>query len=386
MSELNYDFIDFTENNPKTRNKPINLKKDISSKQTPNNKYNSKNTLLIVEELSKKKNPILRKKSGIKHEELKLANNNRSFVADYDKVLAFNLANNIVKRRFKYFGKKTQEDSEDSFEFKNRKIRLMKQNKEIKRLEEEMKRKEKERLEREKIEKERMEMIEKEKKEKLKKKEMMKTVEINIEERNRQNHNYKIIKKLTTEVEVNEFKNKNNLNKSREEPIKENYLLKNFKTNNKIDDVSKVNKTLNIKNRRPEINTKHIIITKQDNKRNKISSINQVKIEVNKKTIIKETTEIPSLINHNRNMKQINQIIKHEISPEKGIRTENKKVIIVNKTGENKLNNEINKIFVQKRVVQKDIAIKNYENYNTEGNVRNRYKNQKINNKILADL
>ena len=30
----------------------------------------------------------------------------------------------------------------------------------------------------------------------------MKTIEIKIEERNRENHNYKIIKKLTTEVEI----------------------------------------------------------------------------------------------------------------------------------------------------------------------------------------
>ena len=59
-------------------------------------------------------------------------------------------------------------------------------------IEEEKKRRELERKERERKERE-----EKELKEKLKKKEFMTTVQVDIEERKRQNHNYKIIKKIT---------------------------------------------------------------------------------------------------------------------------------------------------------------------------------------------
>ena len=104
----------------------------------------------------------------------------------------------------------------------------------MRRLQEEQKRKEreklgkerlkKERLERERLELERREREEKERKEKLKQKEMMKTIQINVEERNRQNHNYKIVSKLTKEIEF--IEDNPDYKKYREEPLKENYLIK----------------------------------------------------------------------------------------------------------------------------------------------------------------
>ena len=59
-----------------------------------------------------------------------------------------------------------------------------------------------------------------------------------------------------------------------------------------------------------------------------------------------------------------------------------KKIIMVNKIGDNKKNNEINKIFVQKNVIQKDIIAKKHDNYKAGENVRNKYKN-KNNNKYI---
>ena len=61
--------------------------------------------------------------------------------------------------------------------------------------------------------------FEKKLKEKLKKKEFMTTVQVDIEERKRQNHNYKIIKKITKEVEI--LDKENILDKYKEEPQKE---------------------------------------------------------------------------------------------------------------------------------------------------------------------
>ena len=55
---------------------------------------------------------------------------------------------------------------------------------------------------------------------------------------------------------------------------------------------------------------------------------------------------------------------------------------MVNKIGENNENYEINKIFVQKNVTQKDIIIKKNDNYKISENVRNKYKN-KNNNKYI---
>ena len=393
MSEINYEFSDFSENTKTLKVKPINLKKDIFSTKTLNAKDSSNKSLLIVEKLSRKKNKFGKFKNGLNEEELQLLNINGSHIIDYDKKLAFNLANTIVKRRFKYFGKKNEDDSEDSIEIKSRTIKIIKPTKNILRIEEEeerkrkeKERKERERIERERKEKERLEMLEKEKKEKLKQKEKMKTVEINIEERNRTNHNYKIITKLTTEIEVNEFKNKSASKKPKEGLIKEKYLLKNFSTNNVLDNKSKTSKTIIAKNNRPEINTKRIMITKVGNiKNHKLSNINQVKIEVNKKTVVKEISNIPPLLDRNSNLAQINQEIKHELGPNKNIKSENKKIIIVNKRGDNNKNDEINKLDVRKKIIKNDIAIKKYENYNTEGNIRNRYKNQKVNKNILVE-
>ena len=189
----------------------------------------------------------------------------------------------------------------------------------------------------------------------------------------------KLITKKTKEIEISD-NNRSNYKKYNEEPQKENKSLKLFKNNSEMD-VSKSSKTFVAKNRRPEINTQRI--SREDNN-NLIKNINQVKIEVNKKTIIKETKDTPSLLNKS-NIHQITQAIKHDSRPEDS-KIENKKVIIVNKIGDAKKNNEINKIVLQKNVIQKDITVQKYGNYNTEGNVRNKYKNKKINNKILDEL
>jgi len=411
MSEKNFDFSDFSES---VSNKPSNLKNDIFTTKIYNAKNGSNKSLLIVEKLSKKKNQLWRNKAGFNKEELKLVNPNKSHIIDYDKTLAFNLANNIVRRRFRYFWGKNEDDSEEDIEREKPIVRIertLKYNEDMKRLEEEKRKererlekekKEKERLEREKKEKERLERLEKERKEKerlerekkeklerelkekakrekQKQKEMMKTIEVNIEERNRQNHNYKIISKITKEIEISD-NNRSNYKKYNEEPQKENKSLKLFKNNSEMD-VSKSSKTFVAKNRRPEINTQRI--SREDNN-NLIKNINQVKIEVNKKTIIKETKDSPTLLNK-ANIHQITQAIKHDSRPEDS-KIENKKVIIVNKIGDAKKNNEINKIVLQKNVIQKDITVQKYGNYNTEGNVRNKYKNKKINNKILDEL
>ena len=70
----------------------------------------------------------------------------------------------------------------------------------------------------------------------------------------------------------------------------------------------------------------------------------------------------------------------------KDSKIENKKIIIVNKRGNVDKTNEVNKIVVQKNVVKRDININQYENYKTEGNVRNKYKNMKNNKIISADI
>ena len=70
----------------------------------------------------------------------------------------------------------------------------------------------------------------------------------------------------------------------------------------------------------------------------------------------------------------------------KDSKIENKKIIIVNKRGNVDKNNEVNKIVVQKNVVKRDININQYENYKTEGNVRNKYKNMKNNKIISSDI
>ena len=394
MSDLNFDSSYFSENvsnlthKSNNNNKIVNLKKDIFSTKTYNKIDGSNKSLLIVEKLSKQKGKFRRSRFGLNNDELKLGTTNKSNIVDYNKDLAFNLANVIVRRRFKYFWGK-RDDSEEEEEIQ-KPIKVEKKSRiivDMKKIEEERKRKERE--ERERKEKERIEseLREKERREKEKKKELMKTIEINVEERKRQNHNYKIIQKITKEIEVtnNDIKNKY---KNREEPQKKNFSANHFKAYND-QDKNRRNKTHVVKNIRPEIKAQRIVISREDNNinnKNRINNINQVKIEVNKKTIVKESIEIPSLLNRTNNIHQVKQIITHESNMGKDSKIENKKIIIVNKRGNVDKNNEVNKIVVQKNVVKRDININQYENYKTEGNVRNKYKNMKNNKIISSDI
>ena len=394
MSDLNFDSSYFSENvsnlthKSNNSNKMVNLKKDIFSTKTYNKIDGSNKSLLIVEKLSKQKGKFRRSRFGLNNDELKLGATNKSNVVDYNKDLAFNLANVIVRRRFKYFWGK-RDDSEEEEEIQ-KPIKVEKKSRiivDMKKIEEERKRKERE--ERERKEKERIEseLREKERREKEKKKELMKTIEINVEERKRQNHNYKIIQKITKEIEVtnNDIKNKY---KNREEPQKKNFSANHFKAYND-QDKNRRNKTHVVKNIRPEIKAQRIVISREDNNinnKNRINNINQVKIEVNKKTILTESVEIPSLLNRPNNIHQVKQIITHESNMGKDSKIENKKIIIVNKRGNVDKNNEVNKIVVQKNVVKRDININQYENYKTEGNVRNKYKNMKNNKIISSDI
>ena len=389
MSENNLDLSDFSENDKK-QSRIVNLKQNYNTLTENKKSQNSNKSLLIVEKLSQNKKKIGKYRNNLTNEELKLFSHNINKSIDIDENLAFNLANNIVKRRFKYFGKRNTEiDSDDNYEIKKRIIKLEKpliSSREMRRLQEEQKRKERERLEKERLQKERMERErleierrekeEKERKEKLRQKEMMKTIQINVEERNRQNHNYKIISKLTKEIVFVE--DKPDYEKYRKETLNENYLIKKFKAKNEIGDLSRSTKTLIVSKSRPNINTKQIKIIKENNTNNisnKNININQLKIEVNKKTITKETkgVYIPSINSISSNAHQVNKIIIKQIKPMQSNQIENKKVIIVNKREENKKNNLTNKITVQKHVINKD------NNFKTEENVRARYKNKKIN-------
>ena len=396
MSDLIFDSSYFSENvsnlthKSNNSNKMVNLKKDIFSTKTYNKIDGSNKSLLIVEKLSKQKGKFRRSRFGLNNDELKLGTTNKSNIVDYNKDLAFNLANVIVRRRFKYFWGK-RDDSEEEEEIQ-KPIKVEKKSRivvDMKKIEEERKRKERE--ERERKEKERIEseLREKERMEKEKKKELMKTIEINVEERKRQNHNYKIIQKITKEIEVtnNDIKNKY---KNREEPQKKNFSANHFKAYND-QDKNRRNKTHVVKNIRPEIKAQRIVISREDNNnnnnnKNRINNINQVKIEVNKKTILTESVEIPSLLNRPNNIHQVKQIITHESNLGKDSKVENKKIIIVNKRGNVDKNNEVNKIVVQKNVIKRDININQYENYKTEGNVRNKYKNMKNNKIISSDI
>ncbi len=357
MSENNSFWSDYSEN-VKNKEKILNLKNKIKNKtnDSPVKAYqktifsqNSNKSLLLVEKLSQKKNKIGRFRNNFTNEELKLVNHSINQTVDIDENVAYNLANTIVKRRFKYFGKK--KNNEDDYELKKR---LM----ELKKIEEEKKKRE---IERKKEEKEL--------KEKLKKKEYMTTVQVDIEERKRQNHNYKIIKKLTKEIEI--LDNDNILEKYNKESQKDNYILKNFK----INPVEKSTKTLNVNKSRPQINTRQIKASQRNNY-NKNLNIEHVKIEVNKNTLIKQTKDIPSLKNKIKSINVIKNIFpKEEFNYDK-------KIIMVNKIEDNNKNKEINKIFLQKKVEQKDIIIKNHDNYKVNENVRNKYKN-KNNNKYI---
>ena len=394
MSDLIFDSSYFSENvsnlthKSNNSNKMVNLKKDIFSTKTYNKIDGSNKSLLIVEKLSKQKGKFRRSRFGLNNDELKLGTTNKSNIVDYNKDLAFNLANVIVRRRFKYFWGK-RDDSEEEEEIQ-KPIKVEKKSRiivDMKKIEEERKRKERE--ERERKEKERLEreLREKERMEKEKKKELMKTIEINVEERKRQNHNYKIIQKITKEIEVTN-NDINNKYKNKEEPQKKNFSANHFKAHND-QDKNRRNKTHVVKNIRPEIKAQRIVISREDNNinnKNRINNINQVKIEVNKKTILTESVEIPSLLNRPNNIHQVKQIITHESNMGKDSKVENKKIIIVNKRGNVDKNNEVNKIVVQKNVVKRDININQYENYKTEGNVRNKYKNMKNNKIISSDI
>ena len=398
MSEINFDSSYFSENvsnlthRSNKSNKPINMKKDIFSTKTYNKVDSSNKSLLIVEKLSRQKSKFRRNRFKLNDDELKLATNNKTNIVDYNKTLAFNLANVIVRRRFKYFWGKRKDSEEDS-ENKIPIIKVEKSNRyniDIKRIEEE-KRKRKEMEEKARKEKERIEreLREKEKREKQKKKELMKTIEINVEERKRENHNYKIIQKITKEIEISNKDIIQNKNKTyKREPQKNNFSAKHIKVNSESD-LNGEYETHEIKNKKPEIKTRTITISREHNSKNKINNntnhyinhnINQVKIEVNKKTTVNESIEIPSLLN------RTNYIIAHESKSRNDSNIENKKIIIVNKMGNMNTNSGINKIVVQKNVIKKDIIVNQYENYKTEGNVRNKYKNMKNNKIILADF
>ena len=388
MAESDSFFSDYSDN-IKNEQKISNLKRTLNQEQinTPikivkkyNYPKNSDKSLLLVEKLSQKRNKVRRFRNSFTKEELELINpnmNSMNQTVDIDENAAFNLANIIVKRRFKYFGLR-RKDNEDDLEIKKRLIELKKIEEEKKRREKERRekeirekerreREEKERREREekerreREERERKEKEERERKEKLKQKELMKTVEINIEERNRRNHNYKIVSKLTKEIEILNSETENTFQKNKEAPQKENFFLKNFK----ITPSDKATKTLIISKSRPQINTRQIKTPKKD-----------FKIEVNKKKILNEKKDIPLLKNK---INSIN-VVKSNITPRYEINND-KKIIVVNKAGNNRKNIEINKIIVQKNVTQQDIFAKKNINYKVGENVRNKYKN-KNNNKI----
>ena len=385
MAESDSFFSDYSDK-IKNEQKISNLKRTLNQEQINapikivkkfNYPKNSDKSLLLVEKLSQKRNKVRRFRNSFTKEELELVNpnmNSMNQTVDIDENAAFNLANIIVKRRFKYFGLR-RKDEEDDLEIKKRLMELKKIEEEKKRREKERREKEirekeireKERREREekerkeREERERKEKEERERKEKMKQKELMKTVEINIEERNRRNHNYKIVSKLTKEIEILNSETENTFQKNKEAPQKENFFLKNFK----ITPSDKVTKTLIVSKSRPQINTRQIKTPKKD-----------FKIEVNKKNILNEKKDIPLLKNK---INSIN-VIKSDITPRYEINND-KKIIIVNKAGNNGKDVEINKIIVQKNVTQQDIFVKKNINYKAGENVRNKYKN-KNNNKI----
>jgi adenylate cyclase class IV len=114
MSESNSFWRDYSEN-VKNKEKISNLKSKIknTTNDSPIKTYkktifsqNSNKSLKLVEKLSQKKNKIGRFRNSLTNEELKLVNHSINQTVDIDEHVAFNLANTIVKRRFKYFGKK----------------------------------------------------------------------------------------------------------------------------------------------------------------------------------------------------------------------------------------------------------------------------------------
>ena len=427
MSESSFESSDSSENCPKVprtinyRNNinvyNMNFKMPLSKEYKP---QNIRKSLMIVEKLNRRGSKFGKFRNFLTNEELNLANltmNNKN--CNYNEKLAFNLANTIVKRRFRNFWLKTDDNSEDSSErirLEEEKIRmkekerlekLRKEKEEKERLErekierererkereekekkrrEEEERREREKREREKREKEEREKREREKREKeerekrerekreKEKKEKIKTIEINVEERKRDHHNYKIIQKLTKEVEVNG--DSKNTVKYKESPIKYNNLIKTINVDTGRIEHKNLNKTFNANKRKSKIVTTKLVLTQNDV--NKIKSNNKIQIENNKITSINEKKEIPSVVNRNISENKIIKINKNEIkNPKINKQIENTKVIIVNKREENKKNNDLNKVMMQKNIVKKDIIINKNDNNKTEENIRARYKNKK---------
>ena len=427
MSESSFESSDSSENCPKVprtinyRNNinvyNMNFKMPLSKEYKP---QNIRKSLMIVEKLNRRGSKFGKFRNYLTNEELNLANltmNNKN--CNYNEKLAFNLANTIVKRRFRNFWLKTDDNSEDSSErirLEEEKIRmkekerlekLRKEKEEKERLErekierererkereekqkkrrEEEERREREKREREKREKEEREKREREKREKeerekrerekreKEKKEKIKTIEINVEERKRDHHNYKIIQKLTKEVEVNG--DSKNTVKYKESPIKYNNLIKTINVDTGRIEHKNLNKTFNANKRKSQIVTNKLVLTQNDI--NKIKSNNKIQIENNKITSINEKKEIPSVVNRNISENKIIKINKNEIkNPKINKQIENTKVIIVNKREENKKNNDLNKVMMQKNIVKKDIIINKNDNNKTEENIRARYKNKK---------
>ena len=414
MSESSFESSDSSENCPKVprtinyRNNinvyNMNFKMPLSKEYKP---QNIRKSLMIVEKLNRRGSKFGKFRNFLTNEELNLANltmNNKN--CNYNEKLAFNLANTIVKRRFRNFWLKTDDNSEDSSErirLEEEKIRmkekerlekLRKEKEEKERLErekierererkereekekkrrEEEERREREKREREKREKEEREKREREKREK-EKKEKIKTIEINVEERKRDHHNYKIIQKLTKEVEVNG--DSKNTVKYKESPIKYNNLIKTINVDTGRIEHKNLNKTFNANKRKYQIVTTKLVLTQNDI--NKIKSNNKIQIENNKITSINEKKDIPSSVNRNISEDKIIKINKNEIkNPKINKQIENTKVIIVNKREENKKNNDLNKVMMQKNIVKKDIIINKNNNNKTEENIRARYKNKK---------
>ena len=414
MSESSFESSDSSENCPKVprtinyRNNinvyNMNFKMPLSKEYKP---QNIRKSLMIVEKLNRRGSKFGKFRNFLTNEELNLANltmNNKN--CNYNEKLAFNLANTIVKRRFRNFWLKTDDNSEDSSErirLEEEKIRmkekerlekLRKEKEEKERLErekierererkereekekkrrEEEERREREKREREKREKEEREKREREKREK-EKKEKIKTIEINVEERKRDHHNYKIIQKLTKEVEVNG--DSKNIVKYKESPIKYNNLIKTINVDTGRIEHKNLNKTFKANKRKSKIVTTKLVLTQNDI--NKIKSNNKIQIENNKITSINEKKEIPSVVNRNISENKIIKINKNEIkNPKINKQIENTKVIIVNKREENKKNNDLNKVMMQKNIVKKDIIINKNDNNKTEENIRARYKNKK---------
>ena len=427
MSESSFESSDSSENCPKVprtinyRNNinvyNMNFKMPLSKEYKP---QNIRKSLMIVEKLNRRGSKFGKFRNFLTNEELNLANltmNNKN--CNYNEKLAFNLANTIVKRRFRNFWLKTDDNSEDSSErirLEEEKIRmkekerlekLRKEKEEKERLErekierererkereekekkrrEEEERREREKREREKREKEEREKREREKREKeerekrerekreKEKKEKIKTIEINVEERKRDHHNYKIIQKLTKEVEVNG--DSKNTVKYKESPIKYNNLIKTINVDTGRIEHKNLNKTFNANKRIPQIFTTKLVLAKNDI--DKIKSNNKIRIENNKITSINEKKDIPSSVNRNISEDKIIKINKNEIkNPKINKQIENTKVIIVNKREENKKNNDLNKVMMQKNIVKKDIIINKNDNNKTEENIRARYKNKK---------